>query len=415
MLAALFIIWCGRENPSTAGFFAALVCACLFAAACLRFVPMWLEERGGRAESVVAEEKGTYAKIFLAVLLWDITLVLLVTAVRILAGQSVSVEFWRCTDSRHYLDIARDWYLSEGSIDRLVQLVFLPGYPLTVRLAELITGDYLTAGMLVSALCFAGATCVFYKLMRLDMEKEKALRALVFMCVLPGAFFYAAPMSESLFLLLSLSCVYLARRGNFPAACIFGALAAFTRSVGLALIVPVLFELIAQRKKAKSGLWLLVIPLGFAAYCYINYTVSGDAFKFMEYQSEHWNQHFGLFFGTAAYQTDYALRAFSESPQNFWGLWLPNLLALFGGTALMFAGERKIRSSYAAYFLAYYFVTMGATWLLSAPRYLLVMFPVSAVLAELSEKRGCRISLYAVFAVLGLMYLTAFALRWQVW
>lgn len=46
-----------------------------------------------------------------------------------------SLEFWTCTDSYHYLAIARDWYLSEGDVDRLVQLVFLPGYPIVVRLS----------------------------------------------------------------------------------------------------------------------------------------------------------------------------------------------------------------------------------------------------------------------------------------
>lgn len=44
------------------------------------------------------------------------------------------VRFWLCTDSQHYMDIARDWYLSDGEWDRLVQLVFLPGYPIVVRL-----------------------------------------------------------------------------------------------------------------------------------------------------------------------------------------------------------------------------------------------------------------------------------------
>ena len=417
-LAALFAIWCRNNTTSNAGYAAAFVSVCLFGALCLRFVPLWFKAwSGGERELADSEHEpaGTYARIFFSVLLWDVVLIIIVTAVRALAGESISLEFWRCTDSQHYLAIAEDWYLSEGSIDRLVQLVFLPGYPIAVRLVTYLVGNYLLSGMLVSALCFAGAACVFYKLMRLDMPREKALRALVFMCIFPGAFFYASPMSESLFLLLSLCCVYSARRGKFLTACILGALAAFTRSVGLALAVTVLFELAAQRKKLKYWLSLAIIPLGFAAYCYINYTVSGDAFKFMEYQQEHWNQSFGLFFNTAAYQTDCALDALAKTPKNFWGLWLPNLIALFGGTAIMLAGEKKIRTSFTAYFIAYYFVAMGATWLLSAPRYLLVMFPVSAALANVTEKRGAQVIAYASCLIFGLGYLTAFALRWQVW
>ncbi len=418
MLAALFIMWCAHEKPDTAGFIAALVSACLFAAVCLRFVPVWLRSWSGEEGSLCTAQKcrkGEMPGIFISVLLWDAALIAIVTAVRALAGESSSFAFWKCTDSQHYLAIAEDWYLSEGSIDRLVQLVFLPGYPLLVRLFSIPSGNYLLAGMLVSALCFAGSACVFYKLARLDTEREKALRALVFMCIFPGAFFFAAPMSESLFLLLSLCCIYSARKGRFPIACAFGALAAFTRSVGLALIVPVLFELVSQKRKFKDYLLLLVIPAGFAAYCGINYAVAGDAFKFMEYQSEHWNQNFGLFFNTAAYQTDYAITALRENPKNFFGLWLPNLMAQLAALAVMCAGVKKIRASYSAYFLAYYFVAMGATWLLSAPRYMLVMFPLSAVLAEISEKRAYEVLSYTLCLVFGFAYLVAFALRWQVW
>ncbi|MDO4815031.1 MAG: mannosyltransferase family protein [Bacillota bacterium] len=418
MLAALFAVWCVRERPDAVGFLSALVWASLFGLLCLRFVPVWLKAWSSGEESLPETDtgkKGEILKIFLAALMWDAVLVAAVTAVRALAGESTSVSFWKCTDSQHYLAIAEDWYLSEGSIDRLVQLVFLPGYPLLVRLVNLAVGDYLLGGMIASALCFAGSACLFYKLMRLDMSREKALRGLCFMCILPGAFFYAAPMSESLFMLLSLCCIYCARCEKNLVACIFGALAAFTRSVGLALMVPVLFELAAHKRKIRDYFALLVIPLGFAAYCYINYRVSGDAFKFMQYQSEHWNQRFGLFFNTAAYQTEYALKSLGENPHNFFGLWLPNLLAQLGALAIMCVAVRKIRASYSAYFIAYFFVAVGATWLLSAPRYMLVMFPLSAALAELSEKRSRAILLYAACLIFGLAYLIAFALRWQVW
>lgn len=110
-----------------------------------------------------------------------------------------ALDFWTCTDSGHYLDIARDWYLSEGSVDRLVQLVFLPGYPVVVRLVTAVTGDGLIAGLIVSALCFAGANVMLYKLVSLDCGHETALRAVKFLSLSPAVFFFAAPMSESLF------------------------------------------------------------------------------------------------------------------------------------------------------------------------------------------------------------------------
>lgn len=44
-----------------------------------------------------------------------------------------------------------------------------------------------------------------------------------------------------------------------------------------------------------------------------------------------------------------------------------------------------MRASYTAYFIAYFVVTMGATWLLSAPRYLAAMLSLPAAMSALAE------------------------------
>ena len=123
-----------------------------------------------------------------------------------------SLSVWTSLDSRHYLDIARDGYIAQGDYDRMVQLVFFPGYPVAVRLLSfLLGGQLLLSSFVVSAVSFAGAGCLFYRLMRLDATLEEAVRAVVFLCLLPGVFFFAAPMSESFFLLLAVGSCYAAR------------------------------------------------------------------------------------------------------------------------------------------------------------------------------------------------------------
>ena len=160
----------------------------------------------------------------------------------------------------------------------------------------------------------------------------------------------------------------------------------------------------------------LLVPLGFAAYCYINWRVSGNPFQFLIYQREHWNQRTGLFFSTAAYQTDYFLRSLTTGGwRDALGLWLPNLIACFAALGLLAAAAPKLRASQTAWFLAYYIVAVGATWLLSAPRYLLVLLPVPLALAQCAQKRTANIALTALSALAALGYLAAFALRWQVW
>lgn len=429
LLALLFVGWLVWTPATLPGRIAALGSAAFFAALGLRFVPQWLRFWGGSsAGSAPKPPRWAFpfaqAKLFFALLGFDAGVLLLVHLLRSIAGEDggflSALAFWRCVDSAHYLDIAAEGYLSAGDWDRLVQLVFLPGYPAVVRLAYYVVGDYLWAGLLVSALAFASAGVVFYRLLRLDSPHREAIRAVKYLCLLPGAFFFAAPMSESLFLLCTACSLYGARTGRWLRGGLWGALAAFTRSLGLTLAVPLLFELIAQRPQGRRAAvgraaCILLIPAGFSAYCAINYLVAGNPFQFMEYQSQHWNQRLGLFFHTAAYQTELALSALGANPQDFWGLWLPNLAAAFGSLLLMVLAARRLRASYTAWFLAYFAIAIGATWLLSAPRYLAAFLPLPAAIASLTRRRWANRLTTAGLVAASLGYLYAFAMRWNVW
>lgn len=437
-LGTLFILW-RMANPdvSPPGRVSALISAGLFAAVCLRFVPEWmkfwkkappqerLRSEAERADCSVPAHIGR--KIFFSLLAVNLLVILLVFVLRQAAGYGgpfwENLAFWTCTDSMHYLDIARDWYLSEGEWDRLVQLVFLPGYPIAVRLMSYIVGNYLVSGMLVSSLSFAGAGCVLYRLLRLDFSHRDALRTLKYCCILPGAFFFAAPMSESLFLLLCVSCLYCARTGKWTLGCFLGGLAAFTRSLGLTLFVPLLLELIRsiriggpiQAKNKLRFFALLLIPAGFAAYCCINYQVAGDPFQFMEYQSVHWGQRFGLFFNTAAYQLERVIGSYSVKPHDALGLWIPNLVGCFASLTVMAFAAKKMRPSYTAWFIAYFFIAIGATWLLSAPRYLIALPSLPMAVSILTRKPKADMAVSLCCIPLYLFYLYAFVMRWQVW
>ena len=91
-------------------------------------------------------------------------------------------------------------------------------------------------------------------------------------------------------------------------ACLLGGLAAFTRVLGVLLLLPVVIELWgeAARIQAQGGKGLryflvraaalLLIPLGLGGYLYVNYAVTGNAFTFLIYQRDHWSQGYGLVF-----------------------------------------------------------------------------------------------------------------------
>ena len=435
-LASVFLLWLVQTDITASGLAAAILSTVLFAAVCLRFVPQWMrfwQNQPDTADKQPGNVPKTEIRIFTALLLLSFGFILAAFLLRRLMGYNEtfleSLSFWTCTDSKHYLDIARDWYLSEGELDRLVQLVFLPGYPIVVRLVNLIIGNYLYSGLLISSFSFAGAGCIIYKLVCLDYSHRTALRTVKYLCLLPGVFFFAAPMSESLFLLLCAVCIYCARTRRWLSGCIFGALAAFTRSLGVTLFVPLFFEAISEFAHERSTLsarlaWkrlaerlaaLPIILVGFAAYCAINYFVSGDPFKFMQYQREHWGQQLGWFFNTAAYQTELAIACIGKDRSTLLGLWLPNLAACFGSLLAMFAAGKKMRPSYTAWFIVYYVVAVGATWLLSAPRYLIALIPVPIAFSLASDKPEYDIAISVVCAAAGILYFFAFLLRWQVW
>ena len=227
-LCAVFAHWCAGSNYSAAGYAAAVLSAVLMLALCLRFVPEWCAFwRKSEHDTLGKAEGGECARIFALIMIWDIFILALGFVLRKVLGYDESaggyIRFWLCTDSQHYMDIARDWYLSDGEWDRLVQLVFLPGYPVIVRLFAYLIGNELAAGLFVSALSFAGSGVMLYKLLRLDTDSAAALRAVKFFALSPAAFFFAAPMSESIFILCTVSCLYLIRSGKLISGSLLGA------------------------------------------------------------------------------------------------------------------------------------------------------------------------------------------------
>lgn len=431
VVLALILWWVGHPDYTVWPRIAALVSAGLFLGAGVSFSPelvrFWTAAEPLPEPLDTASKPGFLPKLFFALLGWDALVLLAAWPLRhlLLGPMSLmdSMNAWVCGDSVHYIDIARDWYLSAGSIDRLVQLVFLPGYPLLIRLMHLLIPNWTFAALAVSALCFAAAGCVLYQLLRLDLEHSAAARGILLLCLTPGSFFFAAPMSESLFLLCCVSCIYLARTERWLPACFFGAAAAFTRSLGVTLVVPLLTELIALRvhstvtlkKTALRCLSLLIIPAGFGVYCFINYRVAGDPLQFLTYQSEHWNQRLGLFFNTAAYQTQYAISSSRDNMENLLGLWLPNLTAEALSLGLMIYGARRMRASYTAWYFVYFLIAVGTTWLLSAPRYLMAFFPAVIALSRLTERSRLRSTALPVMFGLWTLYFLVFLLRWQVY
>jgi len=444
ILSAAFALWIIKENPSVPGIAAAALSLCLFLIGCWRFVPGWIAFFTPQRDLLPSEKPPRHTMLGIAALAFAVEVLTFGVVTLILSirnGNGFTFEgalnFWKCLDSNHYLDITREWYVPKSFLEtteewfrtgddvgRVVQLVFLPGYPLAVYPVYRILGNDVIAGLLVSAAAFPAACCMLYKLLLLDFDHKRAFRTVVLLLMLPGGFFFLAPMSESLYLLLALSALYCFRKKRFLPAGLFGAYCAFTRTVGLLLAAPLILEWIRMlpKKKKQKAHWafgiaaILAVPVGFLAYLWINKTVSGSATQFLTYQHVWWNQRLGWFFNTASYQTEYLIGTLRDgSTENAIGLWAMNLLWHFGTLGLFAWTAKKLRPSYAAWFIAFFCIAIGATWLLSGPRYLLSMPVTAMMLALVTEKRWQKIAAACVLAPLSALYLYAFVCRWQVW
>lgn len=431
------------DNPLSV--LAAAAVAFLFALLGIRFIPQWMSAWSRAPWLPVRPAEGKrsgrksrlhpFLQLTLALLLFRAFVFLLAYLIQLAqagytGGLFESFGLWNQlgTDSQHYLTIARDGYVSTGD-DRLL-IVFFPLYPILVKLFYFLFHSYLASGLFVSNVCWVLAAYMLYELALLDTDRAGALRALKYLCILPASFLFASPLSDSLFLLLSLLCVYCVRKDLYPFAGVAGFFAAFTRMPGILLFAPACFELVGRlvrehrahsreprwrRRAVTDALSLLLIPCGLLLYLYVNRFVTGSALTFLTYQNEHWHQQLGWFFASMSTVVNNATTTFASNAPMVWGLWIPNIVYLFAALGIVVAAQKKLRASSVAYFLAYYAVCMGATWLLSAPRYLTGAYPLALALGAITEKKWADRLATGICLALFVLYLVAFVNQWYVY
>ncbi len=131
---------------------------------------------------------------------------------------------------------------------------FFPLYPLTVRAAATVVPGALDAvpfggparpqlidvSLVVSNVIFALALVALYLLALARAGPAAARRAVWLLCLFPTSVFFSAPYSEGMFLLWLGLFFLMLQRQRWWLAGLCGALAAATRSLGVALVLPYL-------------------------------------------------------------------------------------------------------------------------------------------------------------------------------
>lgn len=192
-------------------------------------------------------------------------------------------------DSGWYYSIAsRGYQYVEGGRN---SLAFFPVYPKLMGVVGRALGgaheDFYFAGIIITWLSFAIAMPLLYRLARLDLPADAALRATIYSAVFPSAYFFGVVYSEALFL-ATLLCAALAFRTR---RWMWGALAAAvmtaTRVNGV-MFLPAL-ALIgwdasadSPRDRRNAVIAAACGAAGIGAYSLFVYSLSGNPFEWYD-------------------------------------------------------------------------------------------------------------------------------------
>ncbi|HTK10584.1 MAG TPA: mannosyltransferase family protein [Ktedonobacteraceae bacterium] len=306
---------------------------------------------------------------------------------------------WNHWDAANYVRIAQFGYQTYYDV------AFFPLFPLLIRIIAFPFGPmaYLPVGIIISNAALLGAMFVIYQLAVEIGGEEVARRTLLYLCIFPTAFFFFPAYNESLFILLTSGAFLAMRRERWWLAGLLGFLAAMTRSVGILLVFPYLFE-IWQNYREEIIRWrtslgkllltilpIVLIPAGLGLYALYCWQIRGDPLAFAAVQS-HWARQAtwpwqGIW--QALFEVFWSQPLGSSNEAQI----LIDLSATLGFIALTILGWKKHRKSYILWSAVLLLTDILSSTLgqpdplISNRRFVLELFPAFITLAMLGIKR----------------------------
>ena len=331
-------------------------------------------------------------------------------------------------DCEHYIYLAQNGYTSVGEEAKLI--VFYPLYPLLIRFVMLLVPDAFVSGVIISNVCTFGACLTLFRWVWEESDADRALTSVLLMLLYPFSMFTLSCYTEGLFLFLSLLCVYSARRGRFLRCAVFGFLAALTRTQGLLLFIPSIYEWwirlrdrikapgffapfsVINASDARQGLSLLLIPAGFAVFLGLNTYYFHDPFAFFAFEAAPpWYQGIAFFGNNLSEHIQCA----KSWPYLADIIYIPQVVLFFAVCGVVLFGLlTQCRTSLLLYAMVYLLVSYSASWLISGARYLFADFPIYIILAIGIKKARNRIVLILVMIPFMAYYLLHYLLNYAI-
>jgi len=292
-------------------------------------------------------------------------------------------EIMSHADVAHYAGISHAGYRNapfDVTNSHSQQFAFFPLHPLLLWILRHFTNDVVLWGAALCNAFFFLALVFLHKLtLAFGYDEASARRTLFYLAAFPASYFFSIPLTESLFVVLTVASFYAAKRERWWTAGVIGMFASATRLTGV-LLLPSLVVLSWQMYRSlhvKRILGLLLIPFGLFAYMFYCWWLSGDALAF-KHAAEAWHRKPSIFF----------LRSVIT--------WLidPRIVAAPWNVHLLNVGSALLC------FVCIYILVRRREWALALYTLLSIVIPLSSGVLQSTERY--TMGFFPVFVALGI-------------
>lgn len=318
-------------------------------------------------------------------------------------------------DAGWYATLAERGY-DAGTLHQQTNVVFFPLYPKLVGAVSTII-PLPAAGMVVSGICFLAALVVFFDLVQRRYDARTAKIATALLAFNPFGFFFGLMYTESLFLLLTVSTVWLILERQWWLAAATAGLTSATRSVGLMAGIVLLAQWAYDHKQTLWPLrsirpWMILAGLGlvsaagliaFVVFLQVN---NGDALAFIHVQ-KYWARTgiANLPAELYAYVKGTMMGTLGKYFIFTDTVWLGSTLLGLTGLVMLWRQKEYLLALFVALGLA---VPLASGTIGSMSRYTMVLFPLYIAVAKVVRGRWAAAVLtmsFIAFCGFWLLYL----------
>jgi hypothetical protein len=333
-------------------------------------------------------------------------------------------------DARFYASITTYGYNGSNSTT-----AFYPLYPWTAKLLSFLGLDPQVALVLVSSLAGLAFIYTFERLARIDLSKEQARQAALFVLILPISMVLFIPYTEALFFLLAAWSIYFARKQRWWLASMFAVLSTLAKQSGILLALVLAIELwmsgpfYRQLSLKSLKAWAAVLPIPAAILFWT--IIRNHIINPVHFEMAHWQDWFLSLLispGTGMTATraqmlwpwqllTETVRTVIERPETR----IHTLITISGYlimVVLFLVTWRYLRPSYRVYSLIillssvfFFLVYYGALPVMSAFRHAYSAFPIFTAVPLLKTSKWQRVLIISICIVLFLLMMLAYSME----